>query len=1135
MRTGSFYQDDQADLDAAITANERYKADELTAQKAEDEAEEYRRLAEKNKYSMTDVYSAAFERENEITSAIRYSQDMSGIDYTPEEGYDVFNDLDNYAGHAKRFVGVRSRSHAGAIKNIIDREGRNNKILEVHGAGGTAAMMLAGILAPTAMASMAAPVGVAVKATKAGMRISALKTAAKSGAAGLPFNVAGEAILQETQETRTPEETAANIGAGLVLESVLGGLIVRSSPVYKELKAKVEHNLTTVAPPTKTDVEDQLIKDAMGDGVGAEHSRVSVEGSDAPATGESYKRSGMFKGKYNPLRIMVRLTPQGRVLTGTNVQAKAVMQELTDVNAKIEGDYKPTSVESLVRLNQSKVDALSIEFDAAIKASGMPAEDFQIAVNNYMRYGTESPSSEVNQIAKKMRGKWDEIWDRAFEARVPGTFTERMENGVQVIEKIESKDAAHHLTRAFDQAAIRKDLTGFYTSVKKAMLDRVHKVRNEIGMKRAESVRELGGKMGTDPSLIHTLRAGKKKNAYEAQKIDHKMGGLRLKKAHAQKANLPTDKIDVELAKLAKQKDKFKIPLDELKAAELRVKKFKAAQKKYQAMLDKNKIPDDITLESATQDIANKILNMRPGDSGVAVSTSSVKGRTLMVDDEAIDSFLIKDMNELMQRYNRDVGNKALMAERAGDGDVMWEAPIATIRDDYNLRAQTLTMEGKHAEAKKLMKEGKQQVEDLEVVRDRLLGLDSPASYNSSVARNVLSTVRSIRNWNTLTMLGGVAMSSVPELARAVAQYGLRTTLKGQGKILRDMSLSLKKLPKDDLAMLSSASARMSMNNPRVAAISDFTDEPALTGMERYSRHITDTFMTHTGIKHFDTDMRMLSAYAMNNKMTEQLLTGKIDVAEFKHFGFQGEDLEKLRKLVKKYGGKDTDDLYNMRIEKWDDYRIREKMEAGILREANKITTAAGVGDRPLFMSTELGKTMLQYRGFGLASINRILIPLAQGTSSEIIKGVTLPAVTAALMLMTRRAMQGRESVPEEVTSGDFTSPEAAGFFMDVISYAGIAGVAPDVAMTMDKAFDAGIFSSTQFRNRDKWGLILGPTAGTVTAGMGAFNLETGIDARLRSLRKLMPYQNMFYLRSLINQAEKATAQGLGGSGMYVD
>jgi hypothetical protein len=195
-------------------------------------------------YSQGQIALSAFERENTLASTIIEGSYQVKVDDTPDPDFDVVDYIDvdirnsDYAPYWKDFVGVKNYKQAEALKAKIDRQNKNQQVIDESGASGIAWSLAAGIFDPINLLPIG---GGAYKAYKAGKVIKGIGLTAGAGAVGM---TASEGILQATQETRTLEESVINIGAGTILAGALGGAsAMLSKRQFNKLAKKLETDI----------------------------------------------------------------------------------------------------------------------------------------------------------------------------------------------------------------------------------------------------------------------------------------------------------------------------------------------------------------------------------------------------------------------------------------------------------------------------------------------------------------------------------------------------------------------------------------------------------------------------------------------------------------------------------------------------------------------------------------------------------------------------------------------------------------------------------------------------------------------------------------------------------------------------
>lgn len=377
--------------------------------------------------SSLDVWTAAFVNHNSLSSAI-VNEPTGHIQ--PVEGYNPYTkdgegktDIDGYENFWQAFKQSGSPEETRVIKRKIDREVRNQEILAQGDVEGVLASVAAGVVDPINLLSALIPVAGQYSVTK-------------SIGVGIVGAAATETALQETQETRTEEETAINIAASAILSGLM-------------------QNVSNATVDLVTKGQKQLLQEQVAKSVGAAQTEAqTLLGSGAEIVSNK-----------NPLNYlakqMAKITPLGRTLQSDESIVRSTVQDMVESSIRLEGDFAPTAVESLIKLDYSKMAQTEIAVRKVeqqwMKANGSDRLGFNIALSNALRTGDQAGDPLLQQAVDQIRTSIDDLWNRAAQARVAGTFRE-LEDGT--VEPIKTSTADSYLTRRYDLNVVRADPEG---------------------------------------------------------------------------------------------------------------------------------------------------------------------------------------------------------------------------------------------------------------------------------------------------------------------------------------------------------------------------------------------------------------------------------------------------------------------------------------------------------------------------------------------------------------------------------------------------------------------------------------------------------------------------------------------------
>ena len=210
----------------------------------------------------------------------------------------------------------------------------------------------------------------------------------------------------------------------------------------------------------------------------------------------------------------------------------------------------------------------------------------------------------------------------------------------------------------------------------------------------------------------------------------------------------------------------------------------------------------------------------------------------------------------------------------------------------------------------------------------------------------------------------------------------------------------------------------------------------------------------------------------------------------------------------------------------WEDQTLARMFRAAINKDVDRTIVTKGVADVPLFANSEVGKLLLQFRSFALAANQRVLIAGLQQGDTAFLSG-TIFALTAGMAVYAFK----------ELEKGNKLSDKPEKWLVEGIDRSGLFTVMMEANNIVEKLGAPGLARlsgappASRFKSRNILGSFVGPTAGTVQDVAVSTNAILSNDLKksdVRAMRRLVPYQNLFYLRRMFDEAEGKIAQELG-------
>jgi hypothetical protein len=519
-------------------------------------------------------------------------------------------------------------------------------------------------------------------------------------------------------------------------------------------------------------------------------------------------------------------------------------------------------------------------------------------------------------------------------------------------------------------------------------------------------------------------------------------------------------------------------------------------------------------LEQIAQQITDTLIAdspIRTHYGPIPLARGPLKERTLGIPDEMIEDFLHNDVMHVARRYTRTMAADVELTKKFGRADL--QDQVNKITDEYAKLRLGVTGEAK---LKKLDDAMRADLRDITAVRDRLRGTYAlPPNVNGLVNRSF----NVMRNLNYMRLLGGAMLGSIPDAARVVMAHGILRTFK-DGLIPLVTNLKQVKLSAQEVKLAGTA-LDMALDT-RAMALGEITDLYGRgTRFERGLSAASEQFGMVSLLSPWTAAMKQFYgtvAQTRSLKAIEALADGSITAKErtrLAQFGIGESDAKRIAKMFTKHGEKDG--AYWANTAKWEDRKAATVYRAALVKDVDRAIITPGQ-DKPLWMSTPLGKVVSQFRSYALASTQRAMLAGLQERDLAQLNG---------LMLSTGLGM-----VAYWLKNGnDKLSDDPAVWVKEGVDRAGVTGWFFDANNVAEKlsrntiglSSALGQPASGRYASRNAIDSLLGPTFGLTKDAvdlMGSASTGEWTDADTHRLRKMLPLQNLFYARKLFDAAE---------------
>jgi len=503
----------------------------------------------------------------------------------------------------------------------------------------------------------------------------------------------------------------------------------------------------------------------------------------------------------------------------------------------------------------------------------------------------------------------------------------------------------------------------------------------------------------------------------------------------------------------------------------------------------------------------------KAGGAGSALR-GPLRKRSFNIPDSVIEDFLDNDIENIAGRYLRQTATDVELVREFGSADIKESGILKSVSEDGLKRIeQAKTQKEKIKLGKKLDRD----LADITAMWNRMRGtFGQPDPSNELWTR----AGRTVRDLNYLRFMGGVVASSLPDAARVVMSEGLANTFSKGLKPLIANTRAFKMAAEEAKRYGVGVDALMGGRAEIIADVADYSQGG--TAFERGVRSAANKFGKINLMDQWTGSIKSLHAVTMQNSVIGDLLKGKYD-KRLGQLGISEADSQNIAAQLKKYGEK-IDGVHIANTKQWDNQDLAMMWGGALRKESDRVIVLPGQ-EKPLFMSTELGKNIFQFRSFMFSSTQRMLIAGIQGQDANFMQGIVGLTTIGMMAYAFKQWDAGRE-----------VSDDPAVWVTEGIDRSGVLGILMEINNTIEKTSQnnfglrplLGIdVPGSRFASRSQTEALLGPTFGsfietTLRVAGASANGEEWKDSDTRALRRLLPYQNLLIFRQLLDKVEES-------------
>ena len=511
---------------------------------------------------------------------------------------------------------------------------------------------------------------------------------------------------------------------------------------------------------------------------------------------------------------------------------------------------------------------------------------------------------------------------------------------------------------------------------------------------------------------------------------------------------------------------------------------------------------------------------------GDTQARGSLKGRKTWVDvNELADrGYINTSAKQGVASLYRTVLPDMLLTKRFGDAEMT--DTFKRINENYAALA-------KPGEATtKLFQERDKVISKLASVRDRLRGVHgwdvSPQSQKAA------AVIRDFQNYNALRQLGTSWVVRSTDLTNGVFRNGLSTTFKDSWVpfVQSLMDPQFRGILRDQAA--DAAVGTDGLLGHMAHNLNDVIDSEPQNRFSRTLAWSADKSMLlnfHGPLTDAAKTMAYNIAQGEVGRISKRVVEGTATSADIEKLAQASISQDMAVRISKQYeanavevGGRKFADL-----SKWTDGGAKEAFGAAMQHEASMTVMMPGIGNKPIFMDSNAGRLLTQYKSFVAAAHSNILLANLQQRDARTLAGVITTFGTGVLATAWYKILAGQPmpDSPQNWIKEGLDRAAMTGWIGE--ANRSISGMSHG-AVSLDRLYGATGASSRR-ANVDAIGQLMGPTADLVdkTFGMGVHAFEGNLGASdVHNARLMVPLQNLQGLRILFDKVGESVDDSLG-------
>lgn len=442
---------------------------------------------------------------------------------------------------------------------------------------------------------------------------------------------------------------------------------------------------------------------------------------------------------------------------------------------------------------------------------------------------------------------------------------------------------------------------------------------------------------------------------------------------------------------------------------------------------------------------------------------------------------------------------RQVFGDRGGDEDAIMKALVKEVEEDFDAIISKAKKAGRTPRhIAKLERNKRRHMEYVEKGVKRQLGLLELPRDSEGVLSYLMNKSR---EFNYIRYGSGFLIPSITDLANVALTSGFgtlsRRNLAGLNKTINGMGNHEVRRLALALETLIHNQRNLKLNNVddmrRASGIGDYgtithyttsTADRVLNGMSKATTHASGMHwwntrlkmlamieIQHNFVKTANKYNELLQSASANNKAAE------LEIAKMASLGLGSNEMRGIIKMMKKYPPESNDNVLELGMARWLDegaegQQAYQDVLSALEHTANRAVMTPGKGDVPFFMSSDYGKTLMQFQTYGFVIMTRYMLPAFQ-------RMATYGDMEAFLSFAMGIGLgTGVVYAKDILNRGEIKDRSAGEWAYDVIDRSGYITWLTTPSAEVMRWF--GESPSRFYRQQDRFSLLLGPTGGLI-------------------------------------------------------